>query len=59
MDIGVLRGLITAVIMVLFIGIWMWSWSRKRRSDFDAAAQMPLDDDERPLHDARNKELGK
>ena len=58
MDIGVIRGLITAAIMVLFIGIWIWSWSRNRRSDFDAAAQMPLGDDEYPSNDDRKKEHG-
>lgn len=48
MDIGIFRGLITASILVLFIGIWAWSWSRKRHADFDAAAQLPLGDDSIP-----------
>jgi cytochrome c oxidase cbb3-type subunit 4 len=48
MDIGVVRGLITASVLALFIGIWVWSWSRKRHADFDAAAQLPLGDDQRP-----------
>ena len=48
MDMGIVRGLITAAILVLFVGIWAWSWSRKRRADFDAAAQLPLGDDEAP-----------
>ena len=48
MDIGVVRGLVTAVILVLFVGIWAWSWSRNRREDFDAASKMPLGDDIKP-----------
>ena len=48
MDMGVLRGLITAAVLVLFVGIWAWSFSRKRRPDFDAAAQLPLEDDTAP-----------
>jgi cytochrome c oxidase cbb3-type subunit 4 len=45
MDIGVFRGLVTGVLLGLFVWLAIWSWSRKRRSTFDAAAQMPLDDD--------------
>ena len=39
-------GLITAVLMLLFIGGWIWAWSPRRKSDFDAAAQLPLNDEE-------------
>jgi len=56
MDIGLLRGLLTAIILVLFLGIWAWSWSRKRRSEFDAAAQLPLGDDSRPPDNNMHKE---
>jgi cytochrome c oxidase cbb3-type subunit 4 len=48
MDIGIVRGLITAVILVLFVGLWAWSWSRNRREDFDAASRMPLGEDSKP-----------
>jgi cbb3-type cytochrome oxidase subunit 3 len=48
MDIGIIRGLITASVLVLFIAIWAWSWSRKRHADFDAASQLPLGDDSMP-----------
>lgn len=36
----------TVVLLVLFIGIWAWAWSAKRRNSFDAAARLPLDDDD-------------
>lgn len=49
MDIGTVRGLITLAILILFVGLWAWSWSRKRKPEYDAAAQLPLaDDDGRP-----------
>ena len=48
MDIGIVRGLLTAALFALFLGIWAWSWSRKRGADFDAASQLPLGDDSRP-----------
>ena len=56
MDIGVVRGLITAIILILFVGIWAWSWSRKRHSDFKAASELPLGDDRKPPANENTKE---
>jgi cytochrome c oxidase cbb3-type subunit 4 len=56
MDTGDLRGVLTAVLLVLFIGIWAWSFSRKRGKDFREAERLPLDDDERPP--SRNDDKG-
>jgi len=56
MDIGIVRGLITAVVLILFVGIWLWSWSRKREADFEAASRLPLGDDSRPPADKNLKE---
>ncbi len=36
----------TIVLFVLFIGIVVWAWSSKRRKSFEAAARMPLEDDD-------------
>jgi cytochrome c oxidase cbb3-type subunit IV len=41
-----LSGIITAVLLVLFIGGWIWAWSPRRKADFDAAARLPLADEE-------------
>lgn len=46
MDAGTLRGLFTLVMLVAFAGVVAWAWSRKRKGDFDAAAQLPLEEDE-------------
>lgn len=40
-------GIVTAVLLVLFIGITVWAWSGRNRARFEAAAQLPLAD-ERP-----------
>ncbi len=45
MDINLLRSLWTVVLFVVFIGIVWWAWSGRRKSDFEAAARLPLDDD--------------
>lgn len=52
MDIGTFRGVLTVILMLLFIGLVFWAYSRRRSDDFDAAARLPLDEDspDRPRH---------
>lgn len=44
MDSGIVSGVITAVLLVLFVAGWIWAWSSRRKRDFDAAARLPLED---------------
>ena len=37
-------GIITAVLLVIFLAGWAWVWSPRRKSEFDEAAQLPLND---------------
>jgi cytochrome c oxidase cbb3-type subunit 4 len=46
MDIDTWRGIWTLVVMITFVAICYWAWSSRRRKDFDAAAQLPLQEDE-------------
>ncbi|MFZ2237031.1 MAG: cbb3-type cytochrome c oxidase subunit 3 [Dokdonella sp.] len=39
-----LSGIITLILLVVFVGGWFWAWSPRRKADFDAAARLPLDD---------------
>ena len=48
MDIDTFRGVVTALLMVLFVGLVIWAYSRRRHSDFTAAAELPLQDDAGP-----------
>lgn len=47
MNSGVVSGVVTGVLLVLFLGGWAWAWSGRRRENFEAAARLPLAD-ERP-----------
>jgi cytochrome c oxidase cbb3-type subunit 4 len=38
-------GLITLLLMLLFVGITVWAWSSRRRKTYDKAARMPLEED--------------
>ena len=46
MELPTVRGLLTLVLMLAFIGVVIWTWSSKRKKDFEEAARLPLDDDE-------------
>jgi cytochrome c oxidase cbb3-type subunit IV len=52
---GHLSGVMTAVLMLVFIGIAVWAWSGKRRQGFDAAARLPLEEDTAPTVTPSNR----
>ena len=39
-----ISGIVTSLLLVLFVGGWIWAWSPRRRGEFDAAAKLPLDE---------------
>ncbi|MFT3761349.1 MAG: cbb3-type cytochrome c oxidase subunit 3 [Pseudoxanthomonas sp.] len=39
-------GIVTAILLVLFIGGWIWAWSPRRKAEFEATARLPLEDDQ-------------
>ncbi|HEY4583511.1 MAG TPA: cbb3-type cytochrome c oxidase subunit 3 [Lysobacter sp.] len=39
-------GIVTALLLVLFIGGWIWAWRPSRKAEFDAAARLPLKENE-------------
>ncbi len=39
-----LSGIITLIMLVLFVLGWAWAWSPRRKADFDEAAHLPFDD---------------
>ena len=44
MNSGTLSGIVTAILIVLFVGVCVWAYSPRRRKQFDAAARTPLDE---------------
>ena len=46
MDINDFRGFLTAVLLFSFIGLCIWAWSSRRKADFNAAAALPLEEDQ-------------
>ena len=46
MDISIVRGLFTLVLMLLFVGICLWAYSSKRKTDFEQASHLPLEQED-------------
>ncbi len=46
LDAELVSGVLTALLIVIFAGIWVWTFSARRRAGYDAAAQLPLEEDE-------------
>ena len=38
-------GIITLLLLLLFVGAWIWIWRPTHKAEFDAAAQLPLEND--------------
>lgn len=39
-------GIVTGFLLLLFVGGWIWAWNPRRKADFDAAAALPLEDED-------------
>ena len=39
-----ISGIVTAILLLTFVGGWIWAWSPKRKQAFDEAARLPLAD---------------
>ncbi len=44
MDMPTVRGLLTLLLMLAFVGMVIWAWSSKRKKDFEEASRLPLDE---------------
>ena len=41
-----ISGIVTAILLLAFLGITAWAWSSRQRERFAEAAQLPLRDEE-------------
>ena len=46
-DMGLVRGLLTLAVFVLFLAISLWAYGKNRRTTFDELAALPLSEDQR------------
>lgn len=45
---GNFSGVITLVLMAVFIGIWIWAWRARHKKTFDRMARLPMEDTPAP-----------
>ncbi|MBX8489125.1 cbb3-type cytochrome c oxidase subunit 3 [Pseudomonas cichorii] len=55
MDIGMIRGLGTLVVMVAFIGLALWVFSPRRKAEFDDATLLPFADDPQAIEQLKQQ----
>jgi cytochrome c oxidase cbb3-type subunit IV len=48
MDYAVWSSVLTVVMLVAFVGIVAWAWSSRRAAAFEAAARVPLEEEDAP-----------
>lgn len=39
-----ISGIVTTVLMLLFVAVWAWAWQPRLRAGFDATARLAVDD---------------
>lgn len=47
MDYGTLQGIITIIVMLVFVGIFAWAYSSRQKKRFDEAANLVFSDEEK------------
>ncbi|WP_330946996.1 CcoQ/FixQ family Cbb3-type cytochrome c oxidase assembly chaperone [Thermomonas sp. LB-4] len=40
-----ISGIVTTLLLLLFVGLWVWAWQPRLRSGFEATARLAVDDD--------------
>lgn len=51
-----LSGIMTGLLMLVFLGIVVWAYSGRRRRDFEEAARLPLEDEPRASRQNRDEQ---
>lgn len=55
MDLGVVRGIGTVVLLVSFVVLIVWAWSPRQRRRFDEASRLPFLGDDSPAGKGETK----
>jgi cytochrome c oxidase cbb3-type subunit 4 len=42
---SVFNGVMTGVLLLIFVGIWIWAWSSRNKESFDKLSKLPLEED--------------
>ena len=53
-----INGILTGLLIVLFLGIWIWAWSSRNTGKFSALSQLPLEDEHHHKEDDEQRGKG-
>lgn len=42
---GIFNGVMTLILIILFLGICVWAWSSRNKVKFEQMARLPLEED--------------
>ncbi|MGM0563498.1 MAG: cbb3-type cytochrome oxidase subunit 3 [Pseudomonadota bacterium] len=55
MSYGDFLGVLTVILLILFIGICVWAWSRRNVERFDRMSEIPLEDEKSDHEENRHE----
>ena len=58
MNLSTVHGLLTLVLLIMFIGIVVWAFSSRRKKDFEEAARLPFEDETPAEHNGTGEGHG-
>lgn len=44
MSMGLISGIITGSLIVIFLAVWVWAWSKSNKDAFDKMSKLPLEE---------------
>lgn len=44
--IPIVNGVLTLMLIIVFIGIWGWAWSSRNKASFEKMAYLPLEEND-------------
>lgn len=50
-----INGVLTGILLVLFVGIWIWAWSGRNKKSFDEMSRLPLEDNSQAEKENHNE----
>lgn len=56
---GQVAGVITTILLLVFIGIWIWAWRPWHKKSFDKMAHIPMQDKDAPQEESKSEDTTK
>ncbi|NND82194.1 MAG: CcoQ/FixQ family Cbb3-type cytochrome c oxidase assembly chaperone [Gammaproteobacteria bacterium] len=51
---GIVNGIATLLLIILFLGICAWAWSSRNQDKFERMARLPLEENDQPEEEIKH-----